>query len=229
MRRRIAPRARGFTLLELLLAVALLSILAVLSWRGMDSVLRGRDHIVGNSDELRALTVAMVQMEEDLRRAWPIRLLGLVEPPISFTAGTDREPPALSLLRETSGADAIQVQRVIYRLRDGVLERGFSLWAAPSPDNSQQVPATPFTWQPLMSGVQQMQFRGWLGNSGWQPASALSVENLTQGTAQPTQGQGQQGQEQQSSTSAAPPTISGVELTLVRNNERILRVFAVGN
>lgn len=79
--------ARGFTLSELLVAVALLGVLAVLSWRGMDSVLRGRDRIVSASDDLRSLSVAMTQMEEDLRRSWPIRLLGLPEPPISFSIG----------------------------------------------------------------------------------------------------------------------------------------------
>ncbi|MGE0806928.1 MAG: prepilin-type N-terminal cleavage/methylation domain-containing protein [Burkholderiaceae bacterium] len=211
---------RGFTLLELLVAVALLSILAVLSWRGMDSVLQGRDRIVGASNQLRGLTMAMVQIEEDLRRAWPIRLMGLAEPPISFLPGTDREPTSLSLLREASGADAIQVQRVVYRVRDGVLERGFSLWAAPSPDNSQQVPATPFTWQPLLAGVQGVEFRGWLADRGWQPAAALSPAQLTgSASAPPAEG----------GSAAAAPTISGVELVLLQNGLRYLRVFAVGN
>src|SRR5690606_31534561 len=106
--------ARGFTLLELLVAVALLSVLAVLTWRGMDSVLRGRDRIVSTSEDLRSLTVALTQMEEDLRRSWPIRLLGLPEPPVSFSIGGDRAPPSLGLLRETRGSDAVQVQRVVY-------------------------------------------------------------------------------------------------------------------
>ena len=214
--------ARGFTLLELLVAVALLGVLAVLSWRGMDSVLRGRDRIVSASDDLRSLSVAMTQMEEDLRRSWPIRLLGLPEPPISFSIGSDREPPSIGLLRETRGADAVQVQRVIYRLRDGAFERGFSLWAAPSPDGSQQVPAAPFTWQPIMSEVQTIEFRGWLDGRGWLAAASLApllaAARAPAATAV-----------QPSMVRAALPQVTGVELTLVRRGERVVRVFAVAD
>ena len=214
--------ARGFTLLELLVAVALLSVLAVLTWRGMDSVLRGRDRIVSTSDDLRSLTVAMTQMEEDLRRSWPIRLLGLAEPPISFSIAGEREPPSLGLLRETRGSDAVQVQRVIYRLRDGVFERGFSLWAAPSPDGAQKVPATPFTWQPIMREVQAMEFRGWLDGRGWLPAAALApllvAAQLPQAPAA-----------QPAAVRPMVPQLTGVELTLVRRGERIVRVFAVAD
>ena len=215
--------ARGFTLLELLVAVALLGVLAVLSWRGMDSVLRGRDRIVSASDDLRSLSVAMTQMEEDLRRSWPIRLLGLPESSISFSMGSDREPPSIGLLRETRGADAVQVQRVIYRLRDGVFERGFSLWAAPSPDGSQQVPAAPFTWQPIMSEVQSIDFRGWLDGRGWLPAAALGPL-LTAATRAPAAAA-----VQPATVRAALPQVIGVELTLVRRGERVVRVFAVAD
>ena len=215
--------ARGFTLLELLVAVALLSVLTVLTWRGMDSVLRGRDRIVSASDELRSLSVAMAQMEEDLRRSWPIRLLGLPEPSISFSMATDREPASLALLRETRGADAVQVQRVIYRLRDGVFERGFSAWAAPSPDGTQQVPVAPFTWQPILREVQAVDFRGWLDGRGWLPAAALAP--LLAAAAQTPAGPAPAA----AAVRPAIPQLTGVEVVLVSRGERIARVFAVAD
>lgn len=213
--------ARGFTLLELLVAVALLAVLAVLTWRGMDSVLRGRDRIVSASDDLRSLTAAMVQIEEDLRRSWPIRLLGLPEPSISFSLATDREPAALALLREARGSNSVQVQRVIYRLRDGVFERGFSAWAAPSPDGARPVPPTPFTWQPILREVQAVDFRGWLDGRGWQSAAALAplLTAAAQAPAGPALVAG--------AGRLASPQVTGVEVVLVSRGERIARVFAV--
>lgn len=63
---RSSRRAAGFTLIELLVAVALLAILAVLSWRGLDAVIQSRERLVTESDELRSLTLALAQLEEDL-------------------------------------------------------------------------------------------------------------------------------------------------------------------
>ena len=75
---RSARGEAGFTLLELLIAVSLMAVLAVLGWRGLESVLTTRDRIVRASDDLRALSVTFTQMEEDLRRAWPVRLLKML-------------------------------------------------------------------------------------------------------------------------------------------------------
>ena len=80
--RRIATR--GFTLLEVLVACALLAVLAVISWRGLESVLSARDRITSYSDDLRAMTVAFSQIDEDLRRSWPVRLLRLPRRPVAF-------------------------------------------------------------------------------------------------------------------------------------------------
>lgn len=126
-------RVRGFTLIELLIAAALLAVLAVLSWRGLDSVLASRQRIVAASDELRSLTLAFAQLDEDLRRSWPVRLLKLPTPSITFAVAGEQAAASLQLLRETAGAtEPTQVQRVAWRLRDGVLERGFGAWVAPS-------------------------------------------------------------------------------------------------
>jgi general secretion pathway protein J len=244
-------RSRGFTILELLVAVALLAVLALLSWRGMGSVIAGRDSIVERSDELRALTVVMSQMEEDLRRSWAVRLLGLSVPPVGFSMGNDREPPSLTVLREAPGEDTTQIQRVVWRLRDGTIERGFSAWTVPIPGVTNPVPDIPFTWQPVVRGIEALELRGWLEGRGWLPAASLAASQASEMAAeaaraeqlaraaqigQPAQpgtpGQTPPGQAPQAgaTTPAANSVlVTGVEMVLVRRGERIVRVFAVAD
>jgi len=206
--RRVAARPGGFTLIELLIAVALMAVLALLGWRGLDSVLVSRDRIVEASDSLRALSVGFTQMDEDLRRAWSVRLLRLPVPAIAFVADDPQAPPALQVLRESpAGGGADQLQRVVYRVRDGVLERGFSAWAPPRTPDAAAPTAPPMTWQPLIAGVAHLHFRAWITGQGWVPGAALL---LRPGVA------------------AFPTPVSGVEVSLERRDgERVLRVFAV--
>ena len=93
---RSSRRAAGFTLIELLVAVALLAILAVLSWRGLDAVIQSRERLVTESDELRSLTLALAQLEEDLLGTWPMKNLGGGIRSFMPTA-----EPCLSLVRRT--------------------------------------------------------------------------------------------------------------------------------
>lgn len=196
--------SRGFTLLELLVAVALLSVLAVLSWRAMDSVLRSRDRIVQSSDELRALSVAFAQLEQDVRGSWEIGLLGLDEPAIAFTVRGDDVQPELALVRETSANRPLQLQRVRYRLREHRLERGFAPWTSSTVDPARPVSEQPLVWQPLLADVDQVRFRAWIVSRGWTPAATLARD-------------------------AGRSRVDGVELTIVRGGERIVRVLAARN
>jgi type II secretory pathway component PulJ len=135
-----------------LIAVTLMAVLAVLGWRGLDSVLRGREHITESSDGLRALSVTFTQLEDDLRRSWPTRLLNPGVPAIGFVVEQEGAPPAMHLLRELPPESGqAQLQRVVWRLRGGVLERGFGGFAMARPDA--MVPQPPMTWQPLIGGV----------------------------------------------------------------------------
>lgn len=201
-----AARIRGFTLLELLIAVALMAVLAVLGWRGLDSVLRGREYVTQTSDALRAVSVAFTQLDDDLRRSWPVRLLGAGLAPIGFAGEEPGAPPAMQLLRELPpDSGAAQLQRVVWRVRAGVLERGFGAYALPSSEGAVSLP--PLSWQPLMSGVTGWEVRAWIPGRGWLPASGLV----------PAAG-------------VAPETgaITGVEVTLDQaGGERIVRVFSV--
>ena len=61
-----ATAARGFTLVELLVAIALLSLVAVLGFRGLDGMLRTRDTLSTRSTQLDALQVALSQWTTDL-------------------------------------------------------------------------------------------------------------------------------------------------------------------
>lgn len=197
-------RTRGFTLLELLVAVALLSVLAVLSWRGMDSVLRSRDRIVQSSDELRALSVTFAQMEQDVRATWTVGLLGLAEPAIAFSVAGERAAPQVALLRETSASEAMQLQRVRYRLNGRRLERGFAPWTPLASSAAQPVSEAPLVWQPLLGDIDEVRFRAWIPSRGWLPAASLARD-------------------------AGSARVGGIELTIVRNGERIVRVLAARN
>src|SRR5690606_41154958 len=70
---RACRRTAGFTLLELLVAVALMAILAVLSWRGLDSVLASREPIPAPTHAPRALSVPFSPLVEAPRPSWPPR------------------------------------------------------------------------------------------------------------------------------------------------------------
>jgi general secretion pathway protein J len=233
-------RARGFTLIELLIAAALLAVLAVLSWRGLDAVLASRRQIVASSDELRALMVAFSQLDEDLRRSWPVRLLKLQTPSIGFTVSGEQAVATLEMLRESGAAtEATQLQRVAWRLRDGRIERGFGAWsavpgsggaagAAPPPgfgagagpagggQVGAEAGAGGLIWQPVLIGVASLQMQGWVAGQGWIAAESLA-------------GQLRGGMDTAAGTGTAPtpgttiPRVTGLLVRVVRTDGRVMQ------
>lgn len=210
---------RGFTLLELLVAIALMAILAVLSWQGLQTLIVSRDRITAAGNEMSALSLAFTQMDEDLRRSWPVRLFGTERRPITFLAPQrDGDPPTLMILRENATSEPLQVQRVVYRLRDGVLERGFSRWLASDVDTAFDLES--LTWQPLINDIRSLNFTAYLGNRWLTGQALIDRSNLPRPQLPPAVG---------GLPSPSPPYdgFTGLELVLDRGGQTLRRVFAV--
>jgi general secretion pathway protein J len=59
-------RTRGFTLVEVLVALAILAVMAGLAWRGMDGIVRARDASQGKLEDALRLDAVVTQWDEDL-------------------------------------------------------------------------------------------------------------------------------------------------------------------
>ncbi|MGE0798086.1 MAG: type II secretion system protein J [Lautropia sp.] len=185
----MSARPRGFTLIELLVACALMAVLALLSWRGLDAVLQSRERLTVASDQLRSLTLAFSQLDEDLLRSWPVRNFDLGEPALRVTISGARNVQSLQLLRESNRTGfPTRVQRIVYEVRDGQLARGFSEWSRPTPEGfgggfgntgafaGAGGAVQSLVWQPILNDVRAIAFRGWVNGKGWLDAPTLSTE-----------------------------------------------------
>ena len=59
---------RGFTLVEVLVAVSVMALMALMSWRGIDGMLRQRTALQSRADELRTLQAGLAQWQTDLNQ-----------------------------------------------------------------------------------------------------------------------------------------------------------------
>jgi general secretion pathway protein J len=176
-------RLCGFTLIELLIAISLMAVISIMCWRGLDGVLRSRDWLVGQSDDLKGMSSGFAQMEEDLRRSWLTKQMKLTANTIDFaTSDSANNRIALSLIRDGAQVAPGQVQQVSYRVRDGVFERGFSRWLLPDPATTKLNDRfESMTWQPLFEKVETVSWRVFVPGSGWVDSKAW-----VQGTVQKT-------------------------------------------
>ena len=61
-------RSPGFTLVEVLVALAVMALLALLSWRGLDTMLRTQSGLQQRADQIRTLQAGLAQWQTDLSR-----------------------------------------------------------------------------------------------------------------------------------------------------------------
>lgn len=107
---------RGFTLIELLVAIAILAVIAVLSWRGLDSIVRGRETITRSMEDERVIAQLFDQMRLDLRQAATDDQAGVSA--VAMDSGQ------LQIVRNLFAQDAApRLQVIRYRLVDGRMVR----------------------------------------------------------------------------------------------------------
>lgn len=129
-------RTSGFTLLELLIAMAIFAIMAVMAYGGLHAVLDTVESTSARAERYRQLQRTLALLQEDLMQAQPRSVRdGLGDTEAAMRGGLGEE--VLSLTRtvpewiEQDGRS--RLQRVSYRFRDGRLQR----WLWPLPDRTQ--------------------------------------------------------------------------------------------
>ena len=119
-------RARGFTLIEVLVAIALLALTAVLAWRATAALVDGELKLSDEASKWRTLDTTFARLEADVRQALPraVRTRAGVEP--AWLAAVEANgSSAVVFTRAGPEFDAdpgAAGQRIAYRVRDASLE-----------------------------------------------------------------------------------------------------------
>lgn len=212
--------AQGFTLLEILVAVAVFAIFSAMAYGGLMRLLDNRQRIDAERAFWRETALAFVRMEQDLslarnrkvrdndgiNRRWafigqPTDARALAEPSVEFTRGGILVPNGMT-------AD---LQRVGYRLVDGTLMR--VTWPV-----LDRAPATKPDMTPLLHDVEEFQARFYFRNNQTSAPGTAPGEGWS--TAWPLLG---------SDAASQPALPLAVEITVaLKGRGKFKRVFMVG-
>jgi len=106
--------SRGFTLVEVLVAMSIMATVAIMSWRGVDGIMRTRAASQEKLDQLLRVNAVLAQWEQDLNA---LQSTGSAVPMIEFDGAR------ITLTRRARSG----VQLVVWSLRNNVWLR----WAGP--------------------------------------------------------------------------------------------------
>jgi len=138
-------RKRGFTLIELMCALLILSILALMSFRGLGAVLEARDHVAQETAKWRGIASFFARFQHDLQ----------LSAPRPIQAGAERLE--FGRFAAAEGVDA--PRRVAYRLN---ANREIELWLWPGLDAAVE-PAR----YPVLAEVAKLELRYLDGARQW--------------------------------------------------------------
>src|SRR3954449_12151138 len=122
-------RDRGFTLVELLVALTIFAILSGFAYRSLAAMLDARERLRDDSRKWRDVAVFVSRLERDLGSILPRNARGAsgaILSPVSSTISTQSDGEGLAITRSGSPLQEgplASPQRVGYRLREGRVER----------------------------------------------------------------------------------------------------------
>ncbi len=143
MRHRSPYRQSGFTLIELLVAVTILAIIAVMGWRGLDSIIRARVGLNQELEQSRGAQISFVQLENDCAHLVSEAMLPRRENIRAF----EQQLILIRTVYEDNQATRLQV--VAYRMKDGVFSRRESI-------PTRELSVLDNYWQRAVSGTDDM-------------------------------------------------------------------------
>ena len=104
----------GFTLIELMIAIAVMAILALLSWRSLDSMSQTQIQTQTNTDSVLALQAGLAQWQVDLDMIWEVPQIPNINP-------LDFDGQVLRLVRRytENNSEIVRVVAWSQRTREG--------------------------------------------------------------------------------------------------------------
>lgn len=140
--------ARGFTLIEVMTALLVLSLLALMSYRGLGAVLDAREHVKLETDKWRRVAAFFARFERDVELAAPRTVraaTGLAPAWRGAPAASTEARLEFSRFASTEGVDT--ARRIGYRLNEN---QEIELWLWPGLDAA---PDTLPARYPVLAGV----------------------------------------------------------------------------
>lgn len=153
---------RGFTLIELLTALLILSLLALMSYRGLSAVLDARANVTKETQKWQQVTAFITRFERDIQLAAPrpVRTAYGIAPAWRGQTAAVLEPLlAFSRFASLEGSDT--ARRLGYRLNENL---EIELWLWPGLDVS---PDTIPARYPVLSGVSRFELQYLNANLTW--------------------------------------------------------------
>src|SRR5450830_1177753 len=65
----------GFTLVEMIIAITILAMVAILGWRGLDGIVRSRIALTTEMEQTRGMQLTFAQLQSDCAQLAPVSLM----------------------------------------------------------------------------------------------------------------------------------------------------------
>lgn len=158
MRSDFRSTAHGFTLIELLTALIILSLLALMSYRGLGAVLDSREYVKQETEKWRRVTSFFTRFEHDMQLASPRPVRAASGPAPAWHGRLHATPdgallPYLEFSRFASAEGMDIMRRIGYRLNG---QQEIELWIWPGLDLASGAPPERY---PILTGVTQLELQ----------------------------------------------------------------------
>lgn len=170
-------RQSGFTLLELLVAIAIFALVAVMAYGGLNTVIRQGGIVQAETNALTMRQQGLRVLQQDLAFAVDRPVRDALGGQVPAFQGGGTELLTLTRLDAANpwGKPRSQMARVFWRLTGDTLERALLMPVDGTVNDS----AHPLVWHPLLKGVEALTIRYYDVNNQafeiWPPPNAPDV------------------------------------------------------